>query len=412
MLKRFCALITAILMVSLIGTAHASNKEPLRIAFIDPLSGPMAVVGVSALRNMQLHAEIINEKGGINGHKVEIVTFDNELSPQKTQQHFQKAVNDGIRYFVLMGGDAFAATLISAVDRHNERNPKNPVMYLNYGANGAQFTNERCSFWHFLFDSNTDMKMNIMTDWIASQENIKKVFLINQDYSFGHDVSRNATELLAKKRPDIEIVGDILHPLAQVKDFTPYVARIKAAGADAVITGNWGSDVTLLVKAAASSGLKIPFVTLYAGTPGAPSAIGKQGVGTVYMTWLYHGDFDNPEMARRQEVLKGKTGYDYWDLRNSYMMDMLKAAAEKAGSIEPTEVAFALEGLEIEGPAGGVFMRAEDHQIQVPMFVSVFQDGMKYSLEDTDGLNFHAISKYTAEQGELPTSCKMVRPKR
>lgn len=412
MLKRFFILLITTVFGSLLITTSVSAKEPLRIAFIDPLSGPMAVVGISALRNMQLHADIINKDGGVNGHKVEIVTFDNELSPQKTQQHFQKAINDGIRYFVLMAGDAFASSLMTAVDRHNERNPDNPVLFLNYGANGAQFTNERCSFWHFLFDSNTDMKMHIMTDWVANQEDIKKVFLINQDYSFGHDVARNATELLAEKRPELEIVGNIFHPLAQVKDFTPYIARIKASGADAVITGNWGSDISLLVRAASSSGLNIPFVTLYAGTPGAPSAIGKHGVGRVYMTWLYHGDFDNPEIARRQETLKKNTGYDYWDLRNSYMMDMLKMAAEKAGSIDPVDVAFALEGLEYEGPAGKVYMRAEDHQIQVPMFITALQDGMKYSLEDTDGLNFHTISQFTAEEGELPTTCEMVRPKR
>src|SRR5699024_7844252 len=149
-----------------------------------------------------------------------------------------RAINDGVRYIVQSNADSIAASLINSVNKHNQRNPDNPVLYLNYGANGAQFTNERCSFWHFLFDSNTDMKLHILTDWVAQQKDIKRVFLINQDYSFGHDVSENARKLLAEKRPDVEIVGDIFHPLARVKDFTPYVTQIKASGADAVITGN------------------------------------------------------------------------------------------------------------------------------------------------------------------------------
>ena len=57
--------------------------------------------------------------------------------------------------------------------------------------------------------------------------------------------------MLAAKRPDIEIVGDELHPLFKVSDFSPYIAKIKASGADTVITGNWGPDFALLLKAAA-----------------------------------------------------------------------------------------------------------------------------------------------------------------
>ena len=80
-------------------------------------------------------------------------------------------------------------------------------------------------------------------------------------------MTRAAKEYLKRKRPDIEIVGDDLHPIAQVKDFSPYVAKIKASGADTVITGNWGSDLSLLIKAAKDAGLTANFYTYYAATP-------------------------------------------------------------------------------------------------------------------------------------------------
>src|ERR1019366_9062345 len=87
-------------------------------------------------------------------------------------------------------------------------------------------------------------------------------------------VARAAKEYLARKRPDIKIVGEDLHPIAQVKDFAPYVSKIKAAGADTVITGNWGSDLALLIKAAKDTGLNVNFYTYYAATTGVPTAMG------------------------------------------------------------------------------------------------------------------------------------------
>ena len=79
--------------------------------------------------------------------------------------------------------------------------------------------------------------------------------------------------MLNAKRPDIEIVGDELHPLLKVTDFSPYIAKIKASGADSVITGNWGQDIALLIKAAADAGLQVDWYTYYAGGTGGPTAI-------------------------------------------------------------------------------------------------------------------------------------------
>ena len=80
------------------------------------------------------------------------------------------------------------------------------------------------------------------------------------------------------KRPDIQIVGDELHPLLKVTDFSPYIAKIKASGADSVVTGNWGQDFALLLKAAADAGLKVNWYTYYAGGAGGPTAIKQTGL--------------------------------------------------------------------------------------------------------------------------------------
>lgn len=409
---RMKTLLGAALVAGGLQHAMATDKDVVEVAFVDPLSGPAASLGVQLLGNIEYQVASINERGGLNGRKIELVKFDNKLSPEETQVQFQRLAASGIRYIIQSTADSIAAVLINSVDRYNRRNPDAPILYLNYGANGAKFTNESCSFWHFLFDSNTTMKMHLMIDWLAGQPDVKRVFLINQDYNFGHEVSQTAIELLKQRRPDVEIVGNVFHPLAKINDFSPYVAQIKASGADAVITGNWGDDLTRLIRSAGDIGLELPMVTLYAVTPGTPTALGRTGVGRVYSVWLSNGDYENADLEQKQVDLKSKTGFDYWDLRAHYMLEMLKQAADAAKSTDPTDVAFALEGVKIQGPFGEAHMRQDDHQIQVPMFVSVLKDGMKHGLETTGDLNFSAIKGYSADEGQLPTTCKMKRPSR
>src|SRR5436190_8603209 len=237
----------------------------VRIAYIDPLSGLMAATGEHGLQELQFAVDHLNARGGALGQKLEVVPLDNKLSSQESLLQLKAAVDQGVRYIVQGNGSSVAGALIDAVNKHNERNPDKTVVFLNYAAVDPDFTNDKCSFWHFRFDANSDMKMEALTSYMKEEKKISKVYLLNQDYSFGHQVARAAREMLTAKRPDVKIVGDELHPLAKVKDFAPYVAKIQASGADSVITGNWGSDLQLLVKAAKDANLKADFYTYYAG---------------------------------------------------------------------------------------------------------------------------------------------------
>ncbi|MEQ8260358.1 MAG: branched-chain amino acid ABC transporter substrate-binding protein [Alcanivorax sp.] len=405
MLKPLLSMVAA--TVLLVGAASA---DTVRIALIDPLTGPMAAAGQSALDHLNFHAEKINANGGINGDKLEIVGLDNKVNPQESLVQLQKAIDDGIRYVTQGMGSSVGSAILAAVNKHNARNPGDEVLYLNMAAVDPAFTNERCSFWHFRFDAHVDMKMNAMTSWIEGRDDIKKVYLINQDYSFGRAVAEAATKMLKEKRPDIEIVGQDFHPLAKVKDFTPYISKIQSSGADAVITGNWGQDITLLVKAAADSGLEMPFLTYYGAMAGVVTQVGEAGVDRIYQVNEYYGDFDKPEMAEQQVAMYEDTGWDYYWLRLTTMLDMIDKAAEKAGSTDPVKVAFAMEDMSLETTTGEVVMRKSDHQMQLPLFISVLKDDMEYGAEGTD-FNFHKIAEISRDEVSLPTTCKMRRPK-
>ena len=221
----------------------ALADDTIKIGYIDPLSGGGASVGEVGLKTFQYLADEINASGGLLGKKVEIVGLDNKTNPQESLIQAQKAADDGIRIVTQGNGSAVGAALSDWVSKYNDRNPGKEMMYLNYAAVDPVLTNDKCSYWHFRWDANSDIKMGALTNFMKDKPNIKKVYLINQDYSFGQSVRKQARAMLGEKRPDIQIVGDEVHPLLKVTDFSPYIAKIKASGADTVITGNWGQDI-------------------------------------------------------------------------------------------------------------------------------------------------------------------------
>ena len=394
-------------------SVHAA--DPIKIAVIDPLSGPFANVGEAMVRHVQIAADRINARGGVLGTKFEVIALDSKSNPQEAQLALKQAVDQGIRYINQTNGSNVAAALIEAVNKHNERNPDKTVMFLNTGAVDPALTNDKCSFWHFRFDADADMKMAALTDAIAQNKNIKKVYLINQDYAFGQAVSKAGQAMLSKKRPDITIVGNELHPLGKVKDFAPYVAKIKAAGADTVITGNWGNDMTLLVKASRDADFKPDFYTYYAGGLGTPPALGDAGIGHLKQVTQWHANIGEKAAKSRQayeEKFKDAKD-DLFFTTHRLALEMLAKAMEQTKSTDPAKVGKALEGMKMEDDAGEVSMRADNHQLVQPMFVSTYSkvDGkdVKYDVEKT-GNGFRTDRRVEGKDTALPTTCKMNRP--
>ncbi len=393
---------------------HAHAQDSIKLGYIDPLSGGGASVGEGGLKTFQFLADEANAKGGILGHKVEIIPLDNKTNPQESLIQAQKAIDAGAHYITQGNGSSVGAALEDFVTKNNTRNPGKEILYFNYAAVDPSLTNEKCSFWHFRWDASSDIKMEALTNYMKGVASIKKVYLINQDYSFGQSVRTGARKMLAAKRPDIQIVGDELHPLLKITDFSPYVAKIQASGADSVVTGNWGQDFALLLKAAADAGLKVNWYTYYAGGAGGPTAI-KQ-------TNLNHQVFQISEGVPNsgyqpamdfEKNFRAKAGLSLWYPRAVNEMRMFKLAAEKANSTDPIKVAAALEGMKFDVLDGGEgFMRKEDHQFFQPIYISSFGTltaKEPYDEENT-GWGWHLVSKIDTPQTILPTTCNMKRP--
>ncbi len=405
--------VTAGALLATLAIATGASAETVRLAFIEGLSGPFAPVGQNILKEYQYIAELASNKAWAGKDvKFEMVPFDGKASPQESLTQLKSVIDQGIRYVVQGNSSAVALALSDAITKHNERNPGKEIVYFNYAAVDPALTNEKCSFWHFRTDANADQKMEALTTYMKDNQSVKKVYLINQNYSFGQAVARAAKEMLARKRPDVQIAGEDLHPIGQVKDFAPYIAKIKQSGADSVITGNWGADLALLIKAAKEANLQANFYTYYAGTTGVPTAMGAAGEDKVRQVAVWSPNEKTFTGKDIREDFAKRFNADFYVAQTVSTMRLLAEGIKKAGGADPVKVAHAMRGMKVQSINGEVEMRALDHQLQQPLAILSWQKkggDVRFDDENT-GYGWRTESVQPTYVGVQPSSCKMKVP--
>ncbi len=420
---RLPGLVAGLLALSIGGIAFLAQaaEDTIKIALIEPLSGPVAAVGRDSLEGFEFYVDRINAAGGVlGGRKIEIVPFDNVMNAEKTTQQLRKAIDQDIRFVSQGVGSNHALNIIEALRKYNKRNPGKEVMYFNYAAVTTAFTNESCMFWHFRFDHNVDQKVAALTTFMANDPLVKKVYMINQNYAYGQSFQAAAHKYLKERAPNAELVGDeMIVPFGKVLDFTPYIAKIKASGADTVLTGNWGPDATRLIGAGADAGLKVKYYSIYAGIPAAMNTMGTK-VSTftpiLQITESHENDPSEPDwLVEIENDYLAKYNKSTYADRIRIMFEMLVKAFNKAGSADPTAVGYALEGMTGRSARGEAWMRPDDHQIHFPMVVSHISADVKRPFI-YNGENYHMAYETDGwidrADMTLPTTCEMERPPR
>ena len=408
----------------------ANAQPPIRLAMIEGLSGPFANTGEAVFRNLFWAIERVNARGGVKlpggPRLLALERFDSKGQNEEALSALRSAIDSGIQVVFQGNSSATAAALIDAINKHNERDPARRVLFLNYSAVDPILTNEKCSFWHFRFDAHADMRMTALMSVIKDDKALQSIYLIGQDYSFGQAVLREAKKQLGEQRPDVRIVGEELHPMARVKDFLPYAAKIKASGAQAVLTGNWGNDLTLLVKAAKEVGFEGSFYTFYGNALGAPAAIGDAGVGKVVAVADWFPNVQGAESSAFYQSFRQrfpKPADDYVHLRMQLMVEALAQSMEKAGArlalagskgmLDAVALGQALEAAQVSMAGQSGRMRTADHQFQQPLVVAVMdkqgQPGVQFDVEGS-GYGFRTLRMVTAARAEQPHTCQMQRP--
>ncbi len=403
--------------------SSAPAAAPIRIAMIEGLSGPIANTGEAVYRNLVWATERVNARGGVTlpggNRPLLIERFDSKGQTEEALSALRSAVDRDITIVAQGNSSAAASALIEAINKHNEREPARQMLFLNYSAVDPALTNEKCSFWHFRFDAHADMRMTALMSVLREDKQVKNIYLIGQDYSFGQAVLREGRNQLAAQRPDVKIVGEELHPMARVKDFLPYATKIKASGAQAVLTGNWGNDLTLLVKAAREVGFDGTFYTFYGNALGAPAAMGEAGIGKVIAVADWFPNVPTRESDAFYQSFRQRfpnPADDYVHMRMQLLIESLAQAIERAGAAGPVNaatIAAQLEKAEVTLAGQTARMRAADHQFQQPLAVAVMDrqgaPGVKFDVEGS-GYGFRVIRNLAPQQAEQPHRCNMIRP--
>lgn len=341
----------------------AAAEDTIKLGCMEPLSGDFKDVGERYLEGVEYAVKEINENGGLLGKKVEVVAIDSEVKPavamRKATRELQK---NNVRFFCGGTGSSVGAAMSEFAERQNG-------IFFSYGMDAASMTGEKCNRHFFRPGGSTDGRSFALAQALAKTDH-KRVAMIAQDYSFGQEAVAAFKKKIKELRPDIELVAEIYHPIG-TKDFAPYISQIVSAKPDAIFTSNWGNDLTLLIRQGGSMGMEGQLFCYYINDPvllqsvDADSVLGSVGA-EIYMLTI-----PTAKNEAFKEKFKAEKGYyPSWLRGKAYTATLFWAEAlKKAGSTDPEAVIEAWEGLAFDGPAGKWYMRACDHQGQVPYWV-------------------------------------------
>jgi branched-chain amino acid transport system substrate-binding protein len=389
--------------------AQAQAPSTFKVMLIDPLSGPQSATLERTLQNFKWAVKRDNDAGGMAGAKAELVTCDSKFNPKDGKNCLDRAIGEDIHFIIQGIGSNVTLTLLDAIEKYNARNPGKEIILINWAGLDEEMTNKYCSFWHFRTDGHIGMKAKGLISYLVEDPGVKKVYLMNMDYQMGQNSEAATRRFLKQLRPDIQIVGSQLHPPSRVQDFTPYVAKIKAANPDAVITANIGTDLNRLIRAGNDIGLNVKWMTVFASQHGQVTAIGEKGVNRVYQASDAVMSMDDAAMDKLQDDSRAEGGGDLESYRAYRSWAFLAGAIRKANSVQPLKVAKAMEGLTVGVGGYQATMRPSDHQAQLPIVMSVLSSDAKYKQEGTPW-GFKLLKTYKAEAMSEPTSCQMKRP--
>lgn len=397
-----------------LGSAHAASADPLKIALIDPLTGPLASNGKIYEAVMKYAVGRLNSAGGFNGEPIELIVLDDAGNASVTSDRFREAASKGAQIVIKSLTSATSGQLSEDVKRHNLRNPNSPIIFLNEGAEASDLTGAKCHFYSFRLGTTAPMRAQALMAVMKEEGALEKeVYSINQNYSLGHDMEA-AVQLYGTKLT-YKVMGSALHDISRIQDFTPYVARIRESGAGAVVTSSYGGDLLLLVKAAVDSGLSAKFGTIYLDQPGNVGSGGNALIGS-YNAAPYNVEADRTILPEDFKTHLGQ--YPTYHVQGhvatimTFVGSALKSVSgNKGDKVNTKSIALALEKTTLAGPMGELSMRADDHQMLLPIVVSRVQDGVKYPIDGTK-LGFSVVKVVAAKDAIYPvqSECKMVRP--
>jgi branched-chain amino acid transport system substrate-binding protein len=341
--------------------AMAQSKDPVKVGLVSSKSGVFAEQGEEVIRAIKFAIEEANGKGGVDGRKVEFQEADDEGNPEAGRRVAEKLARDG--YNLLIG--AIPSSISLAIAQNLDRWD---AAYFVVASKSDKITGDTCKPRSFRTNHADNMDIAMINQW-AKNLTGKTYAVMAADYVWGRDSGesfKKAAESIGKSVP-----LTLYAPLG-TKDFSPYIAQLKAANVDAIWVAETGRDAIAFVKQAEEFGL-IPKTKLLGHSLILNFMIngtGKALEGTVGTTG-YTPDIDNPRNKAFVAAWRAKFNRLPTDNEGQAYngAQVMFEGVKLAKSVKPEEVSKALPGSQIDSIYGSVSMRAADNQLLLPNYI-------------------------------------------
>ncbi len=370
-MKRF-GLLMAVLAVLVLISPFAIAADVVKLGVDEVRSGAFKSNGDRIIWGIEAAVKEANDSGGILGKKIELVIEDNQMKGEIGVQKLKKMIlKDGCQIIIQGSSSGVGGAIAQQMPRYKK-------IYLDTCAEAIGITGKNFTPYTFRTCLNAGMHVKGLAQYFG-KKGYKKVFLINQDYSWGYDVAEYYEKFIKMIAPDTQIVGKEFHKVFN-KDFAPYISKIQASGADYIISGNWGTDMTQLIVQSRNLGLKIPIGCCFLDDDAVMAVARESAMGCIQAN-MYLLGVDTPKARAFEDTFHKSSGgkWPSFVIMEAYIgTKMYFEAVKKAGTFETEAVIKAFEDLTWEGPVGTLTMRKEDHQNQTPVVIGEVVEKTKY----------------------------------
>lgn len=381
----------AIAVLALTTSLNANAAGVIKVGVDTPLSGSYAPIGKQVRWGAELAVKEINDAGGVNGRKFQLIFEDSEAKVPVSVQKAEKLLQED-KVDLLTGTVNSGATL--AAGQVAKRNNRILVTTVSYA---PSITGVKCNADVFRVNANAAMMSTALTAWLAKNVKGDRYYFIGPDYVMGRSTIA-AFEAGVKKRGKTN-VGSSFPPLG-AKDFSSYFGQIRAARPDVIMTATAGNDTVRLLTQLKEYGILNSKLTL----AGAAGAVTQQNIGAMNGAaegFLYAAGYatDIDTSTNKKFVAAFKKAYnsdpDLFAADTYGLFYLFKQAIEKAGGTDTAKLRAAMEGASWDTPQGMKKMRKGDHQAIMDMVVVQVR-----------GKDFKTIGRVPGDIAVGPDTCK------
>lgn len=360
-MKGKMGMVLGILMAAMLmfGTA-VQAAEPIRVGAILAVTGPASFLGGPESRTLEMLAEEVNAKGGINGHKVELFIMDSGASPEKAVS-FAKQLIEEKKVLAILGPSTSGETM--AIKGTAE---EGKTILLSCAA--AEVIVNPVAKWVFKTPQKDSDAIQAIFNQMKKMK-ITKIGVLSGNTGFGK-AGKGQIEKLAPEN-GITIVANEVYDKAST-DLTAEVTKVKAAGAEAILNWSIVPAQSIVIKNARQIGFQGPIFQSHGfGNIKYVKAAGLAAEGVLFPAGrLLVADVLPDSNPQKAVLVKYKNDYEgkYKEDASTFgghaydAFMILKTAIEKAGSTDKEKVRDAIENLKGFVGTGGVFnFSAKDH---------------------------------------------------